>query len=74
MGALNSMVTGAPSARSVATTVRKVAAVRGRIALGGVAVVGAGRIVRITPNARTAPSPMANPVRATSERRSATLR
>ncbi len=74
IGALNSSVTGALTAWSVATTVRNVPAVTGRIELGGVAFVTAGRIVKMTPNARMAPRPMANALRTASERPSRVLR
>ena len=65
IGVLNRIVTGSRSPRSVANVVVNAAWVRGRIAVGGVATVVAGRPAPMAPIPRTSARPMARPSRAT---------
>ena len=69
IGALNPIVTGSVSPRSVENAVVKAAWASGTISAGGVATVVDGRLVPRTPIPRTKARPRAKPARARVERR-----
>ena len=74
IGVVNSMATGVVRSRFVATIVRNAARVSGTIGVGGVAEVAAGSPAPTIATPRTAVSPMASPIRETTDRRTSAPR